>query len=52
MHFTFHLPSALQSKDNDATAQLPITSESPATEAVNEATTTKATPGDIQGGVR
>ncbi|XP_010750166.3 EF-hand calcium-binding domain-containing protein 14 [Larimichthys crocea] len=40
--------SKQSSKDNDATAQLPITSESPATEAVNEATTTKATPGDIQ----
>ncbi|TKS79751.1 EF-hand calcium-binding domain-containing protein 14 [Collichthys lucidus] len=40
--------SKQSSKDDEAIAQLPITSESPATEAVNEATTTKATPGDIQ----
>ncbi|XP_008289350.1 EF-hand calcium-binding domain-containing protein 14 [Stegastes partitus] len=33
---------------NDATAQLAISSESPTTEAVKEATTTKATPGSVQ----
>ncbi|XP_076600638.1 EF-hand calcium-binding domain-containing protein 14 [Chaetodon auriga] len=38
--------SKQSSKDNDAAAQLPVTSESPAAEAVNEATTTKATLGD------
>lgn len=45
MHFTF----VFQSKDNDAATQLPVTSESPAAEQVNEATTTKATLGDMQG---
>ncbi|XP_070830607.1 EF-hand calcium-binding domain-containing protein 14 [Chaetodon trifascialis] len=40
--------SKQNSKDNDAAAQLPVTSESPAAEAVNEATTTKATLGDIK----
>ncbi|XP_035526003.1 EF-hand calcium-binding domain-containing protein 14 [Morone saxatilis] len=38
--------SKQSSKDNDAAAQLPTTSKSPVTEGVNEATTTKATPGD------
>ena len=42
MHFT----SASQSKVNDAAA---ITSESPITEVIKEATTTKATPEDVQG---
>ena len=51
-HFTCHLPSALQSKENDEAAQLPITDESPAIEVVNEAATTKATPEDMQGAVQ
>lgn len=42
MHFT----SASLSKVNDAAA---ITSESPTTEVIKEATTTKATPEDVQG---
>ncbi|XP_044076492.1 EF-hand calcium-binding domain-containing protein 14 [Siniperca chuatsi] len=40
--------SKQSSKDNDAAAQLAITSESPANELVNEAITTKATPGGVQ----
>ncbi|XP_038573828.1 EF-hand calcium-binding domain-containing protein 14 [Micropterus salmoides] len=36
------------SKDNEAATPLPITSESPATETVNEAMTTKVSPGDLQ----
>lgn len=51
MHFTFSFPSALQLKDNDAAAQMVITSQSPAAKVVNQATTTKATPGDVQGTV-
>ncbi|XP_040911317.1 EF-hand calcium-binding domain-containing protein 14 isoform X2 [Toxotes jaculatrix] len=35
-------------EDRDASAQMAITSETPATETVKEATTTKATPGDAQ----
>ncbi|XP_056247615.1 EF-hand calcium-binding domain-containing protein 14 isoform X2 [Seriola aureovittata] len=35
-------------KDKDAAVQPAITSETPATEKVKEATTTKATPGDVQ----
>lgn len=38
--------SKQSSKDNDAAAQLTITSQSPTTEALSEATTTKATPGE------
>ncbi|XP_039999224.1 EF-hand calcium-binding domain-containing protein 14 isoform X2 [Xiphias gladius] len=34
--------------NNDVAAELAITSETPATETVKEATTTKATPGDVQ----
>ena len=44
-------PSLSQSKDDDAAIQPATTSETPATETVQEATTTKATPGDVQGTV-
>lgn len=47
-----HRPSALQSKENDEAAQQPITDESPAIEVVNEPTTTKATPENMQGAVQ
>ncbi|XP_069013596.1 EF-hand calcium-binding domain-containing protein 14 [Embiotoca jacksoni] len=39
--------SKQSSKNNEAAAQLAISSESPATEAVKEATTTKASPEDV-----
>ncbi len=53
LHFTFYISSfsALQSKDNDAAAQLPVPSESPAGDAVNDATTPKPTPAVTQGTV-
>lgn len=51
MNFAFHPSFVLQSNGNDTAAQLPITSESQAAEAVNEATTDKAVPEGMQGAV-